>query len=169
MGRRGVVIDLSGQKFGKLTVLERANPNQKGGARWLCQCECGQTTTVDSYSLRSGHTKSCGCIHGEFHGSSYSRLYGVWNNMRNRCYNPNKESYKHYGGRGIRVCDEWLHSFAAFKEWAMSTGYDPSAPYGQCTLDRIDVNGNYEPSNCRWVDFKTQANNTRAKTDRRAI
>lgn len=89
------------------------------------------------------------------------RILGVWQNMKTRCYNPNFHAFQHYGGRGIMVCDEWKNDFNAFAKWAMENGYDPDAPYGQCTLDRIDVDGNYEPSNCRWVDFSVQRRNQR--------
>ena len=92
---------------------------------------------------------------------SMSRIRNVWNAMKTRCYNPNFCAFEHYGGRGIKVCDEWKNDFKAFEKWAMESGYDPDAPYGQCTLDRIDVDGNYEPSNCRWVDFSTQRRNQR--------
>lgn len=89
------------------------------------------------------------------------RLYNVWNSMKSRCYNPNVASYKNYGGRGIEVCDEWAHNFPTFQKWAIENGYDPDAPYGECTIDRIDVNGNYEPSNCRWVSMDVQRYNKR--------
>lgn len=91
----------------------------------------------------------------------HKRLYKAWRSMKSRCYNQNSKCYKHYGGRGIIVCDEWLNSYKAFQDWAITNGYDKDAPYSKCTLDRIDVNGNYCPENCRWVDMKTQCNNTR--------
>lgn len=164
-------IDLTGKRFGRLTVIERAGIEKNGTVKWLCKCDCGRMTVVRSFRLRSGITKSCGCYakevsartHGEPHGCSDDRLYGVWQTMKARCNRPTNTKYKDYGGRGITVCDEWNRSFTKFRTWALKNGYDYDAPYGQCTLDRIDVNGNYEPSNCRWVDAKTQANNQRPR------
>jgi hypothetical protein len=99
--------------------------------------------------------------HGERSRRYNERLYNVWNGMKTRCINPNAKSYRAYGGRGITVCDEWLHNFPAFQEWAITHGYDETAPFGECTIDRIDVNGNYEPSNCRWVSMEVQQTNKR--------
>lgn len=164
-------IDLTGKKFGKLTVIKRTHNSVHNAAQWVCICDCGKTVVVNSNNLRTGHTKSCGCSRTEStskwltkystkHGGGHSRLYCVWSGMRSRTKNPKNKRYKDYGGRGIRVCEEW-NDFSVFRDWAVSNGYDPKAPYGKCTLDRIDVDGNYEPSNCRWVDLKTQANNKR--------
>jgi hypothetical protein len=97
-------------------------------------------------------------MRGYKHGGTGTRLHGVWIMMKQRCNNPNTSEYHRYGGRGIKVCDEWL-SFANFRDWAMANGYDPDAPRGECTLDRIDNDGNYEPSNCRWVNLKEQMAN----------
>lgn len=172
----GAFRDLTGQRFGRLTVLRRAEdkvfPSGKTGIVWDCLCDCGKTKTIDGHALKNGATRSCGCLKDEVaskslnkfpvkHGGTKTRLYGVWMAMRRRCYNKNSDPYKYYGGRGITVCDEWLHSFEAFRDWAYANGYDENAPKGQCTLDRIDVNGNYCPENCRIVSQKIQANNTR--------
>ena len=152
------LIDLTGKRFGKLVVLERAE-NDKGRSQWLCRCDCGNLKVINGSNLRHDKSHSCGCLcigNHTKHGYSDTRLYHVWHGMRQRCNYPKHNEFKHYGGRGIRVCDEWNNSFMAFHDWAMSYGYLPDAPRGKCTLDRIDINGNYEPSNCRWVDMKTQ-------------
>lgn len=153
-------VDLTGKKFGKLTVLERL-PNQKGHVIYKCVCECGKYRNAKAEDLKNGSVTDCKKYKLEHHGLYKSRLYYVWHNMKDRCYNPNSTSYKNYGGRGIKVCDEWRNSFKSFHAWAYSNGYDETAPRGQCTLDRIDNDGNYEPSNCRFADAKTQANNQR--------
>lgn len=146
-----------GQKFGKLKVILELEERAKGGGKqYLCQCDCGNTTIVRSDHLKSGHTTSCGCnkIMITSHRKSQSNLYRRWDKIKQRCYNKNNHAYKHYGGRGIVMCDEWRDDFMAFYDWAINNGY-----YKNLTIDRIDVNGNYEPNNCRWVDYTTQNNN----------
>lgn len=157
--------DLSGHRFGRLLVVKRVQ-NKDNRVMYLCLCNCGNYCTVDSASLKRGATQSCGCLHKEVssiknskHGKRKTRLYKIWDGMKQRCYNTNDKGYKNYGGRGITVCDEWKNDFMNFYDWAMQNGYDESAPRGQCTIDRINNDGNYEPSNCRWVDMKVQLNN----------
>lgn len=160
-------IDLTGVRFGKLTVLEKSDKKSKR-VSWVCECDCGNIVTVSATNLTQGNTMSCGCYRIEklvqmntTHGESHTRLYGVWQGMRERCYRESDVSYYLYGGRGITVCDEWENSYESFKIWAEANGYDWFAKRGDCTLDRIDVNGMYCPENCRWVDMKVQSNNKR--------
>lgn len=157
--------DLTGRRFGRLVVIKRISPIGHK-VRWLCHCDCGAEKDIAAYELTSGNTRSCGCLQAESrrmpkkHGGRGTRLYNVWKTMRQRCMNKNHGSYRYYGARGIRICEEWS-DFQVFHDWALENGYDQDAPRGQCTLDRIDPNGNYEPSNCRWVDAATQNANRR--------
>lgn len=150
--------NLIGQKFGRWTVLEYKGVNKHHNATWLCECVCGTKRTVRSGDLMSGRSKSCGCdgTNHRTHGQSNTRLFRIWANMKTRCYLNTKPDYKYYGGRGITICDEWKNDFQVFYDWAMCHGYREDL-----TIDRINVNGNYEPSNCRWVDMKTQNKNKR--------
>jgi hypothetical protein len=156
--------DLSGQKFGRLTAISISRiENYKGGTKhryYKCRCDCGKIIEVQSYSLTNGNTKSCGCFQREKcgdtfrkHGGMGTRLYNIWKGMKKRCNNSNEPCYKYYGGKGIKVCDEWQVNFIAFRDWALNNGYADNL-----TIDRIDSDKNYEPSNCRWV---TQAENAR--------
>ena len=154
----GNFIDLTGQKFGRLTVVERAedyvSPKGNRLTQWLCKCDCGNYSVVNACSLRSGATKSCGCINRK-HGMTKTRLYNIWVDMRQRCYNGNYPHFHRWGGKGVVVCEEWKDNFQAFAEWALKNGYDK-----KLSLDRINGNGNYEPCNCRWATAKEQARNT---------
>lgn len=156
----GKFIDLTGKTFGRLTVIERAENDKRGGARWLCQCECGDKTIASSGHLKTGHTQSCGCFCKEqtiksstTHGQRHTRLYGVWRAIHDRCENKNDSRYKSYGGRGIKCCDEWV-KFELFYDWALTSGYQRGL-----SIDRIDNDGNYEEKNCRWITMLEQARN----------
>lgn len=169
--------DLTGMQFTRLTVIEKTNQKLKNGSvLWRCRCECGNEILVTTSHLNGRYVQSCGCLKREvskdrcinrtIHGDTsrihaeYGRLFGVWRDMIYRCENPQAKPYPNYGGRGITVCEDW-HDYTKFKAWAIEAGYNKDAPYGQCTIDRKDPNGNYEPGNCRWVDMKTQAKNRR--------
>lgn len=160
----GTFIDLTGQRFGRLIVIKRDGTTRSKHTRWLCKCDCGNFTYVSRVSLKNGSTKSCGCLKKEKftnykHGKVNNRLYYIYNGMKARCYNKNHHAYNCYGGRGIKICDKWLEKesgFMNFYNWAINNGYQEGL-----SIDRIDVNGNYEPVNCRWVTQKVQTNNTR--------
>lgn len=156
-------IDLVGKKFGRLSVVKRVENNHNGDTMFLCLCDCGNYTKVSSPNLRRNHVKSCGCVKKETsptwrtkHGLTDSRIHKTWSAMKQRCFNKNCNAYPTYGGRGITVCDEWKNDFLAFYNWAIAHGYSDTL-----TIDRIDPNGNYEPSNCRWIEIKKQCDNRR--------
>ena len=157
-------IDLTNQKFGKLTVIKDSGKRTSERlVLWLCKCDCGNELLVQSNKLIKGKIQDCGCV-TQLRNNKRERLYSVWQGMKQRCLNPNNKDYSHYGGKGIIVCKEWVNDYSCFRDWAYANGYDDRAPRGTCTLDRFNTNGNYEPSNCRWVDMKTQSNNRSFKT-----
>lgn len=163
----GQMRDISGLQFGYLVAVQPAGKSKDRHIIWQCNCVCGEIAYVKSNDLQKGHTKSCGCMSAEMirvantkHGfrlhRNMPRIYKTWLNMKDRCLNPKNKYYMLYGGRGVSICAEWEKDFLSFYNWAMANGYTD-----QLEIDRIDFNGNYEPSNCRFVNDLVQARNSR--------
>lgn len=149
------LVDLSGHKYNKLLVVERRGADNLGHTLWLCKCDCGNYKICRGDKVKTGRIKSCGCNNlQKYHGLSNHRLYKIWSGMKDRCYNKKVAHYKHYGARGIRICDAWLTDFMSFYVWSREHNYQEDL-----TIDRIDVNGDYEPDNCRWITILEQQHN----------
>jgi hypothetical protein len=153
-------LDLTGQKFKRLIAIEICGKAPNGAYLWRCNCDCGGSKIVPAASLKSGYVGSCGCYSKEHpsntkHGDKGKSLYIIWKAMRERCNTKSYPKYRIYGGRGISICSEW-NKYESFKEWAINNRYIDGL-----SIERIDVNGNYSPSNCTWIPLKHQARNTR--------
>lgn len=165
--------DLTGERFGRLTVIQRAGSYKDGQSTWLVKCDCGNEKIVARCSLTKGTTRSCGCLakdelrerghlppsqykHGGCLNNHAERLYSIWNHMKQRCLNPNNHAFPDYGGRGITICDEWKRDYIAFRDWAMNNGYSDDL-----TIDRINNDAGYSPDNCRWATRSQQNSNKR--------
>lgn len=160
-------LDLTNKRFGRLTVIKRSEdhvaPCGSKQIMWHCVCDCGNEIETSTGSLRSGNTKSCGCLQKDIasekfkkHGLSGTRLYRIWVHIKDRCYNKENDSYINYGARGITVCDEWKNDFESFRDWALENGYSD-----ELSIDRIDVDIGYCPDNCKWSTVYEQSRNKR--------
>lgn len=150
--------NLVGEKFNKLTVIER-DTTHKNRPYWICKCDCGNTVSVRADLLKNGNTKACGCLynkHNQALQGNHSRIYSIYHGIKKRCYNAKCKSYKFYGAKGITICDEWLgdNGFINFYDWSVKNGYSD-----KLSIDRIKSNMPYSPNNCRWVEWGIQANN----------
>jgi hypothetical protein len=167
--------DLTGKRFGRLFVIKRVGSNKFNKSIWLCKCDCGNEKIITGTLLRIGETTSCGCFNRErlietskeantTHGKRYTTLYHIWRGIKLRCLNEKNPNYKYYGSRGIKICDEWKDNFQAFYNWSIDNGYnEEKLPSGRnkLTIDRIDIDGDYTPSNCRFITYKQQNRNRR--------
>lgn len=155
----------AGDKFGRLTIIEQTPQRKQRCIIYKCRCDCGNIVFVKGTNLKKGYTKSCGCLQKEMsteanktHGQSKTKLYYVWQRMKQRCNNKSNRAYKYYGGRGIYVCKEWNDDYISFYEWSVNNGYKEGL-----TIDRIDNNEGYSPNNCRWVTMKVQSENRKKR------
>ena len=162
----GKTNDITGKRYGRLTVVRRWEKLPTGHSKWLCVCDCGNTKIVEDSNLKHSDKISCGCWRKELYienakwrGESHTPLFQIWQSMINRCTKPNAQNYKYYGGRGIQVCDDWIdpiNGYFLFKGWALTNGYEDGL-----SIERIDYDGNYTPENCKWIPLNEQSKNTR--------